>query len=78
MDNLLPFNLDASSMIVSIIWSGIGAGFWVYGKKQRSAPPMFGGVGLIGVTFLISSAFWMSVAAIGIIAGIWYWSQHSD
>jgi hypothetical protein len=58
-----------------VLWSGVGAGFWIYGKKQRSAPPLFGGVVLIAISWLISSAFWMSLAAIGIIAGIYYWSR---
>jgi len=78
MENILPFKLDASYMIVSIIWSGIGAGYWVYGKKQRSGPPMVGGVGLIAISMLITSAFWMSVAAIGIMVGVYYWSRYED
>ncbi len=75
MEHILPFKLDASYLIVSLIWSGIGAGFWVYGKKQRSGPQLFGGIALIGLTFLITSAFWMSVTGIAIIAGIYYWSR---
>jgi hypothetical protein len=39
---------------------------------------MVGGVALIVVSCLISSAFWMSVAAIGIIVGIYYWSRYED
>ena len=74
----MPFNLDASYMLASVLWSGIGVGFWVYGKKQRSAPWLYGGVALIAVSCLISSAFWMSVASIGIIAGAYYWSRHED
>ena len=75
LDHILPFKLDASYLLASVLWSGVGAGFWIYGKKQRSAPPLFGGVVLIAISWLISSAFWMSLAAIGIIAGIYYWSR---
>ena len=78
MEHILPFNLDASFMLASVLWSGIGVGFWVYGKKQRSAPALYGGVVLIAASCLISSAFWMSVACIGIIAGIYFWSRHED
>jgi hypothetical protein len=75
MENIFPFKLDTSYLFASIFWSAVGAGFWIYGKKQRSGPPLFGGVGLIAITFLIQSAFWMSVAAVGIMAGVYYWSR---
>jgi hypothetical protein len=78
LEHVLPFKLDASYLLASVLWSGIGFGYWVYGKKQRSLPPMVGGVALIVVSCLISSAFWMSVAAIGIIVGIYYWSRYED
>jgi hypothetical protein len=78
MENVLPFKLDTSSLIVSMLWGAVGAGFWAYGKKQRTGPPLFGGVALIGMTFFITSAFWMSVAGIGVIVGIYYWARNSD
>jgi hypothetical protein len=78
LDNILPFKLDASYLLASVLWSGIGVGFWVYGKKQRSAPPLVGGIALIAVSCLITSAFWMSLTCIGIIVGIYYWSRQED
>jgi len=78
MENILPFKLDTSYLFVSMIWSTVGGGFWLYGKKQRTGPPMFGGIALIAISWLITSAVWMSLAAIGIIAGIYYWSKNSD
>jgi hypothetical protein len=78
LDNILPFKLDASYLFVSMFWSAIGGGFWLYGKKQRTAPPLFGGIGLIAISWVINSAVWMSLAAIGIIVGVYYWSRHSD
>ena len=73
------FHLDASVLFASLIWGGIGMGFFVFGKKQRSAPAMFGGVALIGITyFLAESAVWMSLAGAGILAGIYFWSKHQD
>jgi hypothetical protein len=78
LEHILPFKLDASYLFVSMLWSGIGAGFWVYGKKQRTAPPLFGGVALIAISWLVTSAFWMSVAAVGIIVGIYFWSRYED
>jgi hypothetical protein len=78
MDNILPFKLDTSYLFVSMIWSAIGGGYWLYGKKQRSAPPLWGGVALIAISWLITSWIWMSLAAIAIMVGVYYWSKNSD
>jgi hypothetical protein len=78
LEHLLPLKLDASYLLVSMLWSSIGVGYWIYGKKQRTAPPLVGGVALIAISWLISSAFWMSVAAIGIMVGVYYWSRYDD
>jgi hypothetical protein len=72
----LPFSISTATLIASLIWGAIGAGFSIYGKKQRSAPPWFGGIALMGISYFINSPVWMSVAAVGIIAGIWFWSRY--
>jgi hypothetical protein len=78
LSKLGPINLDASYLLVSLLWSTVGGGFWIYGKKSRTAPPLFGGIALIAISWIISSAVWMSVAAVAIIFGIWYWAKNSD
>jgi len=37
---------------------------------------MAGGAALVCISYFISSALWMSVAAVGIIAGVWFWSRY--
>ena len=75
-DSGLPFGISSGVLIASLIWGSVGFGFFVYGKKQRSAPALFGGIGLMGISYFIASALWMSVTAAGIIAGIWIWSRY--
>ena len=75
---LAAYAPDAGVLLASVIWGGLGFGFFVYGKKQRSAPALFGGIALMGITYVISdSALWMSLAAAGILIGIYYWSRQS-
>jgi hypothetical protein len=51
----------------------------IYGKKQRSAPALLGGIALIGISyFMLNSAVWMSVAGAGIVAGVYYWSRRGE
>jgi len=63
----MDLNLNASFLFASLIWGGIGMGFFVYGKKQRVAIPLYGGVLMIGLSYIISSALLMSAACIGLI-----------
>lgn len=72
----MPFGFSTATLIASLIWGSIGAGYLIYAKKQRSVPAYVGGAGLIGVSYLIGSPLWMSLAAVGVMAGIWYWSRY--
>lgn len=67
--------MDTGFLLMSVLWSGVGAGFWIYGKKQRSMAPLFGGMALIGISWVITSPLWMTVTALGIIGAIWYFSR---
>jgi hypothetical protein len=73
----LPFHLDSNVLVASWFWGAIAAGFIVYGKKQHSWPAMFGGIAMCGTTYFIDSAIWMSVASVGIIVGIYFWSRYT-
>jgi len=63
---------SAHSLVASMIWGAIGMGFFIYGKKQQSMVPLFGGVLIIGVSYFIESALYMSLAALALLAGV-YW-----
>jgi hypothetical protein len=73
----LPFGITYGMLFASLLWGSIGIGFCIYGKKQRSAPPWIGGIALIAISYLIRSPLWMSLASVGIIAGIWFWSRYN-
>jgi hypothetical protein len=74
----LPFSFSSATLLASLVWGAVGMGFSIYGKKQRSAAPWFGGLALIGISYFIGSPLWMSIAAVGIIAGIWLWSRYGS
>jgi len=58
-------------MIASIIWGAIGSGFFIYGWKQKSMIPLFGGIALVaGSYFFATSAWIMSLFSIVVIAAI--------
>ena len=69
--------LEPGILFASLIWGSIGVGFFIFGKKQRSDGPLFGGIMLVAISYFIGSALWMSVAAVAILAGIFLWSKNS-
>jgi hypothetical protein len=71
----LPIHLDSGTLFASLIWGAIGAGFFIYGKKQGSAPALIGGVALVAGSYLIASALWMSVVSMAILAIIFLWRR---
>jgi hypothetical protein len=71
----LSFNLNSSYLFASIFWSGIGGGYWVYAKRQRSVPALICGIGLIAVSFAITSWILMSLASIAIMVGTYFWMR---
>jgi hypothetical protein len=72
----MVFNLNASTIFASLFWSAIGSGYWIYGKKQRTMPPMVGGIAIIAVSCLIESAVIMSLVSIAIMVGTYFWLRN--
>jgi len=64
--------LNANYLVASLFWGSLGLGLFIYGKKQQSMAPLFGGLLIIGISYFIDSAFYMSLAAIALLAGV-YW-----
>jgi hypothetical protein len=63
---------SSSYMIAALIWGSIGMGFAIYGKRQKATAPLLGGILLMGISYLISSALFMSLAGVALVAGIWW------
>jgi hypothetical protein len=78
LDHIGSFNLDTSYLLASVLWSGIGAGYWIYGKKQRAVVPLFGGIALIVISWVITSAVWMSLTAIAIMFAVYFFRDAGD
>ncbi len=69
---------NSSSLFASLIWGSVGLGFAIYGKRQRAAVPLVGGVLLMGISYAISSALYMSLAGAVLVAGIFWLRRYYD
>jgi len=62
---------SASFLLASLVWSSVGLGYFIYGKKQASWVPTVGGLVMIAISYLIWSALIMSLVSIGIMVLVW-------
>jgi len=69
-DESQTMNGNTHSLVASLIWSAIGLGLFVYGKRQQAMAPLFGGLLLIGISYFIGSALHMSLAGASVLAVI--------
>ena len=63
--------LDTKSLFASLVWGSIGVGYFIYGKKQRELMPMLGGVALIAVSYIVSSALLMSLISVAVMVAVY-------
>ncbi len=64
--------LNANFLFASLIWGSVGVGLFIYGKKQQSLIPLFGGIAMVAGSYLISSALYMSLVSVGILGTIYF------
>lgn len=57
-------------LLASLVWGTVGMGYFVYGKKQGASVPLAGGLALIGCSYLIGSAFLLSLVSVAVIAAM--------
>ena len=69
---------NSSTLVASLIWGSIGMGFVIYGRRQRATAPLLGGVLLMGISYLISSALVMSLVGAALVAGIVWYQRQAD
>jgi len=55
-------------MIWSVLFGGIGLGFFLYGKKQRAVVPLFTGVALFVFPYFVSSLTMLLIVGVALIA----------
>jgi hypothetical protein len=57
-----------SMLLWGLLFSSIGVGFFIYGKRQRSAAPMICGIALCIYPYVVSNAAVMVVIGVALCA----------
>ena len=66
-------NADVSSLMLSVFFGALGAGYVVYGRKQHALPPFLSGVALIVFPYLVTGGLMTLLlgAAIAVVPYFW-------
>jgi hypothetical protein len=60
-----------TTLMVSVLFSSIGAGYFVYGKKQRQVVPLLTGLALCVYPYFLSNGYAMIVVGVLLTAVPW-------
>ncbi|BCE00313.1 hypothetical protein TYM08_P0376 [Marinicellulosiphila megalodicopiae] len=52
-------------MFLSVLFSGIGIGYFIYGKKQKKIVPFCVGIALFGYTYFMPNV--ISIIVVGVV-----------
>ena len=63
--------MEAGYLFTALVWGSIGLGFFIFGKKQKSAGPLVGGIILMGASYFAKTPLMLSIVSLVIIAGIY-------
>jgi hypothetical protein len=62
---------NATSLLLSVLISAVGVGFFLYGKKQQRWPHLVVGIVLMGYTYFVSSVAVMVAIAVALVGALW-------
>jgi len=60
--------LSTSQLLWGLLFSAVGLGFFVYGKKQQSAVPLLCGLSLMAFPYFISNTVLLVIVGIALAA----------
>lgn len=61
--------MDATSLMLSVVFGSIGMGLFVFGKKQGRPVHLMAGLGLVVLPYFITNVLGMSLVAVVLTVG---------
>jgi hypothetical protein len=60
--------MNTSLLLWSLLFSSVGLGFFLYGKKQQAVVPLFSGLALMIYPYFVSSTIVLVAIGVALIA----------
>jgi hypothetical protein len=55
-------------LLLSMVYSTVGLGMFIYGKKAVRFVPLLAGIALMILPYFIASLLWMTIASVALMA----------
>jgi hypothetical protein len=59
--------MDVASLLWGVLFSSIGLGYFLYGRKQQQLLLLLCGIGLMGYPFLVSNVWALVAIGVGLM-----------
>jgi hypothetical protein len=63
---------DPATLFSGMLFSAIGVGFFIYGKRQSMIVPLLCGIALIAYPWFVASVVWLIVIGVVLMAIPWF------
>ena len=60
--------MNTSLLLWSLLFSSVGLGFFLYGKKQQAVVPLFSGLALMIYPYFVSSTILLVAIGVALVA----------
>lgn len=60
--------MDSTTLFLGLIFGSVGAGYFVYGKKQKKMMAFIAGIGLCVVPYAVSNIPLLTILGIALVA----------
>lgn len=64
---------SVAGLLWGVLFSSIGLGYFIYGKKQRSIPALICGILLMMYPYFVSNTWVLVIVGAVLTAVPWYW-----
>ncbi|MEO6517628.1 MAG: hypothetical protein ABIO17_01350 [Pseudoxanthomonas sp.] len=60
--------MDTATLLWGLLFSSIGLGYFLYGKRQKALVPTLCGLVLMIFPYFVSSAWWLVIIGVALMA----------
>ncbi|HEX7902182.1 MAG TPA: hypothetical protein VF950_30765 [Planctomycetota bacterium] len=64
-------DLSVGALMLSMLIGAVGAGLFIYGKKQTRIPQLVAGLALMAYPYFVSNLWLMGGIAVALVAALW-------
>ena len=61
-------NVDATRLLLIVLVSAVGFGYFLYGRKQQHLIATLSGIGLMGYPYLVDGIWWLVIIGLSLMA----------